>query len=73
MPLAITGQESIWYKVWTEMGLSDEEVRTYFTGPAHLPWHRRSNVDYWQSPLPQSWLADQEKLQKLILERERRF
>ena len=73
MPLAITGQESIWYKVWTEMGLSDEEVRTYFTGPAHLPWHRMSNVDYWQSPLPQSWLADQEKLQKLILERERAF
>lgn len=33
MPLAITGQESIWYKVWTEMGLSDEEVRAYFTGP----------------------------------------
>ena len=32
-----------------------------------------SNVDYWQSPLPQSWLADQEKLQKLILERERAF
>lgn len=55
------------------MGLSDEEVRTYFTGPAHLPWHRMSNVDYWQSPLPQSWLADQEKLQKLILERERAF
>ena len=73
MPLAITGQESIWYKVWTEMGLSDEEVRAYFTGPAHLPWHRMSNVDYWQSPLPQSWLADQEKLQKLILERERAF
>mgnify|MGYP002292554132 FL=1 len=73
MPLAITGQESIWYKVWTEMGLSDEEIRTYFTGPAHLPWHRMSNVDYWQSPLPQSWLADQEKLQKLILERERAF
>ncbi|MCS2795080.1 hypothetical protein NXW97_24340 [Bacteroides faecis] len=47
-------------KVWTEMGLSDEEIRTYFTGPAHLPWHRMSNVDYWQSPLPQSWLADQE-------------
>ena len=73
MPLAITGQESIWYKVWTDMGLSDEQVRSYFTGPAHLPWHRMSNVDYWQSPLPQSWLKDQEELQKRILEREREF
>lgn len=73
MPLAITGQESVWYKVWTGMGLTDEQVRTYFTGPAHLPWHRMSNVDYWQSPLPQSWLTEQEALQKLILQRERDF
>ena len=73
MPLAITGQESVWYKVWTDMGLTDEQVRTYFTGPAHLPWHRMSNVDYWQSPLPMSWLKDQEELQKQILKREREF
>ncbi len=71
MPLAITGQESIWYKVWSEMGLTDEQIRNYFTGPAHLPWHRMSNVDYWQSPLPMSWLDNQEELQKKILERER--
>ncbi len=73
MPLALTGQESIWYKVWTSLGLSDEQVRHYFTGPAQLPWHRMSNVDYWQSPLPQSWLDCQEALQKQILERERAF
>lgn len=73
MPLAITGQESVWYNVWREMGLSDKEIRSYFTGPAHLPWHRMSNVDYWQSPLPESWLEDQEILQKKILERERAF
>ena len=71
MPLAITGQESIWYKVWTDMGLADEQIRSYFTGPAHLPWHRMSNVDYWQSPLPESWLENQEELQKKILKRER--
>lgn len=73
MPLAITGQESVWYEVWREMGLSDEQIRNYFTGPAHLPWHRMSNVDYWQSPLPESWLKDQAELQKKILERERQF
>lgn len=73
MPLAITGQESIWYRVWTKMGLTDEQIRSYFTGPAHLPWHRMSNVDYWQSPLPKTWLENQEQLQKLILQREREF
>ena len=40
LPLAITGQESVWYQVWTELGLTDEEVRNYFTGPAHLSRNR---------------------------------
>ena len=73
LPLAITGQESIWYKIWTGMGLSDEEVRSYFTGPAHLPWHRMQNIDHWGGPLPKSWLDGQLKLQQRIVEREREF
>ena len=60
LPLAITGQESIWLKVWTKLGLSESEVRNYFTGPAHLPWHRMLNIDYWQGNLPMSWLDGQE-------------
>ena len=71
LPLAITGQESIWYQVWTELGLTDEEVRRYFTGPAHLPWHRMLNLDSWGGPLPESWLAGQAELQKRIVARER--
>lgn len=71
LPLAITGQEAIWYRIWTEMGLSDEEVRSYFTGPAHLPWHRMQNIDRWGGPLPQSWLSGQMELQKKIVARER--
>ena len=71
LPLAITGQESIWYKVWSSLGLTDEEIRNYFTGPAHLPWHRMQNIDYWQGPLPKGWLESQEELQKQIVARER--
>ena len=70
-PLAITGQETVWYNVWKKFGLSDEEIRGYFTGPAHLPWHRMSNLDHWQGPLPMSWIKNQEQLQKKILARER--
>ncbi|MBQ9185352.1 MAG: alpha-N-acetylglucosaminidase [Bacteroidales bacterium] len=73
LPLAITGQEAIWYKIWTEMGLSDEQVRSYFTGPAHLPWHRMLNIDHWGGPLPKSWLEGQEALQQQIVAREREF
>jgi alpha-N-acetylglucosaminidase len=71
LPLAITGQESIWYKVWTKLGLKGDVVRHYFTGPSHLPWHRMINLDYWWGDLPMSWLNDQETLQKRIVARER--
>ena len=71
MPLAITGQEAVWQRVWTRLGLSDEEVRAYFTGPAHLPWHRMSNIDRWQGPLPEEWIDGQLALQQRILARER--
>lgn len=71
LPLAITGQESIWYKVWTKLGLKGDVVRHYFTGPSHLPWHRMINLDYWWGDLPMSWLNDQEALQKQIVARER--
>lgn len=71
LPLAITGQEAIWYNVWSKLGLTDEEIRTYFTGPAHLPWHRMCNLDYWQGPLPKEWLEEQAELQKKIVDRER--
>lgn len=71
LPLAITGQESIWYEVWTSMGLTDSEIRSYFTGPAHLPWHRMLEIDRWGGPLPGSWLEGQAELQKKIVARER--
>lgn len=71
MPLAITGQEAVWYKVWSEMGLSDQEIRSYFTGPAHLPWHRMCNIDGWQGPLPMEWIEGQAALQSQIVARER--
>ncbi|MBP5393412.1 MAG: alpha-N-acetylglucosaminidase [Bacteroidaceae bacterium] len=71
MPLAITGQEAVWQKVWRKYGLTDEQIRAYFTGPAHLPWQRMINIDRWQGPLPQSWIDGQAELQKQILSRER--
>ncbi len=73
MPLAISGQEAIWYKVWRKLGLTDEEIRGYFTGPAHLPWHRMCNLDGWQGPLPKEWLSSQAELQEHIVAREREF
>ena len=71
MPLALTGQEAVWQEVWREMGMTDDEIRAYFSGPAHLPWHRMANLDGFGGPLPQSWIDGQKELQKKILARER--
>ena len=71
LPLAITGQEAVWYNVWTSLGMTDEQVRNYFTGPAYLPWHRMANIDGWCGPLPKEWLEQQTTLQQRIVERER--
>lgn len=71
MPLSITGQEAIWYKVWKKLGLSDQQIRSYFTGPAYLPFHRMGIIDRWDGPLPWSWINNQVDLQKKIISRER--
>lgn len=71
MPLALTGQEAVWQQVWREMGMTDDEIRSYFSGPAHLPWHRMANLDSFGGPLPQSWIDGQRDLQRKILARER--
>ena len=71
LPLAITGQEAVWYNVWTRLGMTDKQVRDYFTGPAYLPWHRMANIDAWCGPLPKEWLEGQTALQQRIVERER--
>ncbi len=73
LPLAITGQEKIWLNVWKKFGLTDEEIRSFFTGPAYLPWHRMANIDHWEGPLPASWIDNQAELQRKILRREREF
>lgn len=70
-PLMMAGQEAVWLKVWKSFGITDAEVRTYFSGPAHLPWHRMSNMDKWGGPLPVSYIEGQQKLQQQILIRSR--
>ena len=72
LPLAQGASEAIWQKVWLSYGLTDDEIRGgYFTGPAHLPWHRMGNADKWGGPLPQSYIDGQLALTKQIVARER--
>ena len=38
LPLAFTGQEAIWQRVYHKIGLTQQELDTFFGGPAFLAW-----------------------------------
>lgn len=84
MPLAMTGQEKIWQKIWKESyGLTDHDLNDYFTGPAFLAWNRMGDIYgnndqvlnmLGNSPsghsLPQSFIDRDAEMQRKILTRE---
>ncbi|MED6134837.1 hypothetical protein PIB30_040699 [Stylosanthes scabra] len=70
LPLAFTGQETIWQKVFQEkFNMSTSDLDDFFGGPAFLAWSRMGNLHGWGGPLPQSWLDQQLHMQKKILAR----
>lgn len=71
MPLAMTGQESLWDRVYRSMGFGDKDMDAFFTGPAYFMWFWAGNIDGLNGPLPRSWMKSHEELQKKILARER--
>ena len=71
MPLATVASEAIARRVWLQLGLSEEEVESFFTGAAYLPWHRMGNLNTWSGPLNAEWHEDQIALQHKILDKMR--
>lgn len=71
MPLAFTGQEAIWQRVFLTLGLNQSEIDDFFTGPAFLAWGRMGNIHTWGGPLSSSWMQKQLSLQHKIVERMR--
>lgn len=71
IPLAITGQEAIWNRVYKSMGLTSNDLKGFFSGPAYFSWFWMGNLDGWGGPLPESWIILHEELQKKILKAER--
>ena len=62
----MTGQEEIQYKVYRKLGLKDNDIRSWFNGPAFLTWSRGQN-EYGSNiagPLPRSWMRQQWTMQK---------
>lgn len=70
-PLATVAAEAIAERVWLRLGLKKEDVQSFFTAPAHLPWHRMGNLNSWDGGLTDNWQKEQIELQHRILERMR--
>lgn len=71
MPLAITGQEYVWYEVYKSMGFTDEDLDGFFSGPAYFAWFWMGNLDAWGGPLSRHWMESHKELQQKILKRQR--
>ena len=71
LPLAITGQEAVWYEVYKELGMSDKNINNFLVGPAFLPWGWMGNIDGLGGPIPKSWIEKHKLLEQQILLRER--
>ncbi|MFT5525985.1 MAG: alpha-N-acetylglucosaminidase, partial [Pirellulaceae bacterium] len=71
MIMAPLATEAVATKVWKSLGLTQEEIDDFYTGPAHLPWQRMGNIQNVGGTLSPSWHRDQVALQKKMLARMR--
>ncbi len=59
MPLVAGAHEAILYRTFEKLGLTQEEILEYFSGPAHFPWNRMGNIGNWDGPPPVSFFKKQ--------------
>ncbi|GMT35427.1 hypothetical protein PFISCL1PPCAC_26724, partial [Pristionchus fissidentatus] len=69
MVLTPVGQEAIWAKLWSELGISESGLNDFFSGPAFLAWHRMGNVQKLGGPMSVEYLESQLELNKKIVNR----
>lgn len=71
MPLSVTGQEAVWQAVCRRLGMNDAQITEFLAGPPYLPFQWMGCLDGFGGPLPKSWVARHEELEKRILTRQR--
>lgn len=70
MPLSVVGLEGVWYNTLLRFGFTDEEARTFLTGPGHSAWQWMQNIQSYGGPLPKSWIDSHVVLGKQIMQRQ---
>ncbi len=69
MPLLPGAHEAILLRVFKKLGFSNEDIKSYFTGPAHFPWNKMGNITGWDNQIPDTYFDKQIALNHKILSR----
>lgn len=74
LPLAWVGFEHTLVEVFREIGLTDNEISSFLSGPSFQAWNRFGNIQGDWGPngpeaLPDTWIKGQFELQKKIVAR----
>lgn len=76
LQLAWVGYEKIYLDAFRDIGLTDDQILPFFSGPAFQAWNRFGNIqgswgdgDGAGTSLPLSWIEEQFALQKRIVAR----
>ncbi|XP_013141078.1 PREDICTED: uncharacterized protein LOC106105334 [Papilio polytes] len=67
LALAPIAQEAAWDRIYRKLGMTDDEINEYFTGPAFLSWLRMGNVHGWGGPLTKLWHDRQQNIQDNVV------
>ncbi|OAA68912.1 Alpha-N-acetylglucosaminidase [Cordyceps fumosorosea ARSEF 2679] len=73
--LAWVGYEKIYLDCFRQLGLADDDILAFFTGPAFQPWNRLGNIkgtwgpEQQRRPLSMAWIEQQAALQARIVAR----
>lgn len=60
-------QELVWSRVYTELGLTQDEIADHFTGPAFFAWQRMGNMRGFGGPLSRKFMLWSSTLQKQMI------
>lgn len=63
------GFEAIFARVWHKLGLTDEEISDFETGPAYLPWNKIGNMSKLDGGLGEDYYSRSIELAHKMLDR----
>lgn len=61
--------EAIMFRVFRKIGIPENAISRFFTGPAFEPWNRMGNVAGWDGTPPDAWYTRQISLAHQVLTR----